>query len=66
MLSRHCGGARYVVKIDDDVLVDLPSLRATLTRKHPGPAVPDTIQVKTELKQILKIVKALLTKRWHY
>ena len=33
------------MKIDDDVLVDLPSLRATLTRKHPGPTVPDTIQV---------------------
>ena len=46
VLSRHCGGAKYLVKIDDDVLLDLPSLRDTLTRKHPGPTVPDTIQVK--------------------
>ena len=33
------------MKIDDDVLLDLPSLRDTLTHKHPGPTVPDTIQV---------------------
>ena len=46
VLSRHCVGARYVVKIDDDVLVDLPSLRATLDRKFPGATVPDTIQVR--------------------
>ena len=46
VLARHCGGARYVVKIDDDVLLDLPSLRDTLTRKHSGATVPDTIQVK--------------------
>ena len=57
VLARHCGGARYVVKIDDDVLVDLPSLRDTLTRKHPGASMPDTIQVIQPLRSDCESVK---------
>ena len=43
--TRYCGGARFIVKIDDDVRLDVDTLRRTLSRKFgDSGTVPDIIE----------------------
>ena len=50
---RYCGGARLVVKLDDDVLVDWPRLVTVLHSKHgtSGPVRP-TLECPAVLKNV--------------
>ena len=44
-VNRYCGGARFIVKIDDDVRLDVDNLRRTLSRKFgDSGTVPDIIE----------------------
>ena len=44
-MTRYCGGARFIVKIDDDVRLDVDNLQRTLSRKFGNSGtVPDIIE----------------------
>ena len=54
MISRLCGSARFVVKVDDDVSVDIEALQSLLYRKYGGPGhpVPDIIECPSVMRNM--------------
>ena len=49
-----CGSARFVVKVDDDVSVDIEALQSLLYRKYGGPghSVPDIIECPSVMRNM--------------
>jgi len=54
--NRLCGSARFVVKVDDDIRLDLAALETLLHSKYGGPGskreVPDTIECPSVMRNM--------------
>jgi len=51
-VNRFCGNTRYVVKIDDDVKLDMENLEKTLSRKYRDEVVPDILECPSVLRNV--------------
>ena len=56
LYCRLCGSARFVVKVDDDIRLDLTALETLLHSKYGGPSskrpVPDTIECPSLMRNM--------------
>ena len=51
-MFRLCGGTKYVVKVDDDIKLDINNLQRILNRKYGGggETVPDFIECPSVMR----------------
>ena len=51
---RYCGNAKFIVKIDDDVKINMNAIHATLSRKYGNGNVPDIIECPSGTSEIIR------------